>query len=74
MMKAVTVRISDAMREEMKKFENINWSEEIRLSIEKKLKKMKMKSACNIQDKLRKKASGKWSGVSEIRKWREQRK
>ena len=73
-MKAITVRISDSMREEMKSFRDINWSEEIRLSIEKKLKKMKMKSACKIQDRLRKKASGKWSGISEIRKWREKRK
>ena len=73
-MKAITVRISDSMREEMRAFDDVNWSEEIRESIERKLKIMKMKNACKTQDRLRKKASGKWSGVSEIRKWRERRK
>ena len=61
------------MREEMQASKDINWSREIRLSIEKRLKQKKMKSACEIQDTLRKKASGKWSGVKEIRKWREKR-
>ena len=73
-MKAITVRITDAMRNEMKEFEDVNWSEEIRDSIEKKLKLMKMKDACKVQDKLRKKSSARWSGVAEIRKWREKRK
>ena len=73
-MKAITVRISDAMHEEMREFEDINWSEEIRESIDRKLKMIKKKNACKVQDRLRKKASGKWSGVAEIRKWREIRK
>ena len=72
-MKAITIRISDSLREEMKLVKDINWSKEIRDSIEKRLKQEKMKNACEIQDRLRKKASGKWSGVSEIRKWREKK-
>ncbi len=73
-MKAITVRISDSMREDMKSFKKINWSEEIRQSIERRLRLEKMKAACDIQDRLRNKASGKWLGVKEIRKWREKRR
>jgi len=73
-MKAITIRISDSMREEMKTFKDINWSKEVRESIEKRLKQEKMKKACEIQDTLRNKASGKWSGVLEIRKWRDKKK
>ena len=34
------------------------------------IKRERIKRAIEIQDKLKKK-SGKWSGVSEVRKWRE---
>jgi regulator of protease activity HflC (stomatin/prohibitin superfamily) len=73
-MKAISIRISDSMREEMKAFKDINWSKEIRESIDKRLRQEKVKNACETQDKLRNKASGKWSGVAEIRKWRERRR
>jgi len=35
--------------------------------------KTKSKEAVEIQDKLSKKSSVKWSGAEEIRKWREER-
>ena len=44
--------------------------EEHRHRVEEKRRKDRMKRALDTQDKLRKK-SGKWDGVSEVRKWRE---
>jgi metal-responsive CopG/Arc/MetJ family transcriptional regulator len=44
--------------------------EEHRHRLEEKRRKDRMKRALDTQDKLRKK-SGKWDGVSEVRKWRE---
>ena len=73
-MEIVTVRVPHSMREDMKSYNKINWSEEIRHAIEERLREEKMKKACAAQDKLRKKTSGKWSGAKEIRKWRERRK
>jgi hypothetical protein len=62
------------MHEEMRNLQDINWSEEIRRAIEQRLRKEKMKKACEVQDQLREKARGKWSGAKEIKKWRERRK
>ncbi len=70
-MKVISIKIPEAMHQDMRRLEGINWSEEIRQAIEKKLRSDKMKKACKIQDHLRSKASGKWSGVKEIRKWRD---
>jgi metal-responsive CopG/Arc/MetJ family transcriptional regulator len=44
--------------------------EEHQMRLEEKLRRLRVKRSIEIQDKLRKK-SGKWNGVSEIRKWRE---
>jgi hypothetical protein len=73
-MEIVTVRVPAKMHEEMKANKDINWSEEIRHAIHERLKREKMKKACETQDRLRAKTTGKWSGAKEIRKWRRQRK
>ncbi|MEK6682583.1 MAG: ribbon-helix-helix protein, CopG family [Nitrospirota bacterium] len=44
--------------------------EEYQHRLEEKHKRERIKHAIEVQDRLRKK-SGKWNGVSEIRKWRE---
>lgn len=44
--------------------------EEHKRKLEEEHRKARIKHAIKIQDRLRKK-SGKWNGVSEIRKWRE---
>lgn len=36
------------------------------------IKRVKIKQAIKIQDKLREK-SGRWNGISEVRKWRERK-
>ncbi len=72
-MEIVTVRVPQDMHAEMKDLKEINWSEEIRRAIEQRLRQEKMKKACEVQDQLRGKTSGKWSGAKEIKKWRERR-
>lgn len=47
--------------------------EEHRRSMEAIVKRKKIRDAISLQDRLRKK-SGKWDGVSEVRKWRERAK
>lgn len=47
--------------------------EDHQILLEEKRRKEQAKRAIDIQDRLRKK-SGKWNGVSEIRKWREMTK
>jgi len=44
--------------------------EEHQLRLEERRRRERMKRALDIQDKVRKK-SGRWNGVSEVRKWRE---
>ncbi len=44
--------------------------EEHQRRLEEKRRKERMKRAFDVQDRLRKK-SGRWNGVSEVRKWRE---
>ncbi len=73
-MEIVTVRVPAEMHEQMKNLKDINWSEEIRNAIEERLRQEHMKKASDIQDRLRKKSRGKWSGAKEIRKWRERKK
>jgi rRNA-processing protein FCF1 len=71
--KTISIKIPEVVHQEMKEL-GINWSEEIRKAIENRIRKDKMKKACKTQDDLRKKASGRWSGSEEIRKWRDLRK
>ena len=72
-MKTISIKVPESMHQEMKRL-NINWSGAIRKLIEDKLEAEKMKKACKIQDGIRKKTSGDWSGTEEIRKWRNMKK
>lgn len=69
----ISVRVSDDVKRKMRRFKNVNWAEYIRRAIEKKIREEEMKIACLIMDSLAEKTSGRWSGVDEIRKWRERR-
>jgi len=85
-MTIVTVRLDDKLKNKMKKFRRVNWSEVIRgailerISIEESLSARRvidvalLQKAIRDQDRLRAKTTGTWSGAEEIRKWRELRK
>jgi metal-responsive CopG/Arc/MetJ family transcriptional regulator len=85
-MTIITVRIDERLKKKMDKMKHINWSEVVRKAISNMIEKeestgsrreinrARMISAAKEQDRLRAKTSGSWSGVEEIRKWRELRR
>lgn len=85
-MAIVTVRVEDKLKSKMEKLRHVNWSEVIRsaiarrISVEESLTAQRsidvslLRKALKDQDRLRAKSSEVWSGVEEIRKWRELRK
>lgn len=70
-----TVRLSKELKEQMQRFEHINWSEIVRKSIREEIKRLKMKEAVKTIDSLREKASQLRDGtiVQWIRETRERR-
>lgn len=70
-----TVRLSKELKEQMQRFEHINWSEIVRESIREEIKRLKMKEAVKTIDSLREKASQLRDGtiVQWIRETRERR-
>jgi hypothetical protein len=69
----ISVRVDEELRERMRQFPDVNWSEYIRQSLEKKVSEEEMKRACEKMDELAEKTSGEWRGSDEIRKWRDRR-
>jgi len=69
----ISVRISEEIKRKMNWFKHVDWAKYIQNTIEKKIREEEMNLACQIMDKVAMKTSGKWSGVNEIRKWREKR-
>ena len=82
----ITIRIDEKLKKKMEKLNHINWSEVVRQAISNMIEKEesansereinfeRVRSAAKEQDRLRAKTSGSWSGVEEIRKWRELRR
>jgi len=83
-MKVISIRVDEEVKKKMDEWSDINWSEVVRRAIETKLEtekylrgridKARALKAADDMDRLRAKTSGKWSGVGEIRKWRELRR
>jgi hypothetical protein len=79
----VSVKVDKHVREKMKKFSNVNWSETIRRALAAKIEEEESKTrtldtkalfeAASLTDSIRK-PSKRWSSTEEIRKWRETRK
>lgn len=67
----MAVRIDEELKEHMRRHPHVNWSEIVREAIEKKVRELEMKEAAKAMDELADKTSGAWSGVEEIRKWRD---
>ncbi len=67
----MTVRVDEDLKERMRRYPKVNWSEYIRESLEHKIREEEMKEAVKAMDELAEKTTGKWSGAEEIRKWRD---
>ena len=81
-MPIISVRIDEELRRKMKKLGYINWSEFIRNAIREKIKeeervrkidRRRLLRAAVATDALRRRVEG-WSGVEEIRRWRDRRR
>jgi len=69
----ITIRVSEDIKRKMREFKNVNWSEYLREAIVRKIREEEMKSACAVMDEIAAKTREGWSGVDEIRKWRDSR-
>ena len=67
----MAVRVDEELRERMRRHPDVNWSEVVRETIENKVRELEMKEAAKTMDELTEKTSGTWSGVEEIRRWRD---
>ncbi|RLI21818.1 hypothetical protein DRO47_03345 [Candidatus Bathyarchaeota archaeon] len=75
-MSTVTVRVPREIRELMKKYRNVNWSEVVRKAILKKIREeseRNLAEAVLLNEKLRRKAPEGWDSVKVIRDWRRMR-
>jgi len=66
----MTITIPEDLRRRIKKVKNVNWSEVARRAFEEELKKIERQIAAEEIDRLRTESRG-WSGVEEIRRWRD---
>ncbi len=85
-MSVVTVRVDEDLKAKMEKLKHVNWSEVIRRAIAERvvveetlaarrtINVKLLEEAMRNQDLLRTKTTGRWSGVEEIRRWRELRR
>lgn len=81
MAKTVSVKVDEETKSKMEQFGDVNWAEVIRAAIKRRLEleedmhkpidKARAIKASKHMLKIKSKTSGKWSGVEEIRKWRE---
>jgi hypothetical protein len=78
----LSVKVDSRLKERMKKFPQINWSEVMRKAVEdrlqmeealareRKIDRNLVKASMEVQDIIREKSQGVWSATREIRKWR----
>jgi len=79
----VSVKVDKKTKRRMRRLAQVNWSETIRMAIEKRAEEEELKErqvdpqeleeAVKIADSIRRPSLG-WSSTEEIRKWRERRK
>jgi len=80
-MKAESFRLGEETKVKMERYKDINRNEAIRDTIERRMEieeglrggidKERALKASEDMKRLKSKSSGKWSGVEEIRRWRE---
>jgi hypothetical protein len=68
----VTVSVPEELKKKMEHIDRVNWSEVARLAFEETVRRREMQEAAEDMDRLRKETQVPgWSGVREIRKWRD---
>ena len=71
-MASVTVSVPDDLKKKMEHVSGVNWSEVASQAFEEIVRKREMLEAAQNIDRLREETkSPGWSGVREIRKWRD---
>lgn len=81
MARTISVKIDEDTKSKMETFRDVNWAEVVRSAIKRRIEleedmrrpinKARAIRASRHMLKLKSKTSGRWSGVEEIRKWRE---
>ncbi len=67
----ITITVNEDLRKRMKRARGLNWSEVAREAFELELRRREAREAAEEIDRIRLEDKGKtWSGVREIRKWR----
>lgn len=81
-MTLLSVKVDSRLRERMKKFPQINWSQVMRKAVEDRLQMEEaltrrrridrnlLRTSIETQDRIRQKSHGTWSATKEIRRWR----
>ncbi len=68
----VTVSVPGELKKRMEHLAGVNWSEVARQAFEDALRKKEMQGAAEVMDELRRSTRiAGWSGVREVRKWRD---
>jgi len=67
----VTITVPERLRRRMKELKNVNWSEVARRAFEEEIRRIERVKAAEEIDRLREGSKVKWSGVEEIRRWRD---
>jgi len=68
----VTVTVPEELKKRMERVPGMNWSEIARRAFQEAVKQRRMLEAARAMDELRHSTKpGRWSGVKEIRKWRD---
>jgi hypothetical protein len=85
-MAIITIRVDEDLKRRMETVGEINWSEFVRgairrrLDLEESLRRSldvdrdRIDGAIRVQDRIRGRTSGEWSGAEEIRRWRDSRR
>jgi len=66
----ISVRVDEELQEKMRKYPDINWSQQIRETIEKRIQQEEMRRAAQTMDKIAEKTDPAWSGADEVQRWR----
>ena len=66
----ISVRVDEGLKERMAKYPEVNWSEYVRDSIERRIRQKEMERASEVMDQLSRKTDPGWSGAQEVRRWR----
>ena len=82
-MEVVSVKVDKELRDKMRRFSDVNWSETIREAIRRAVAEEELKGrrvdpdevreASRLTDSVRKAAEG-WDSTEEIRRWRDARR